>query len=252
MSENSTVEAVKREKGPVEILCREINFPWDVRLERSAVLVAFAAELLTEIDGERSVMARVGEMVGTFPSDGSRHAIQAAWGMFAGGTDAERIARAAAVHDLCHELNPEGAHPTDHLIDMVSSIASAVRFGLQSPCASRHAAAAANHVWKRLYGVSCFDSMTAAWEKDWARSKLTGVLVTLASPALASSREQALDEALRLTKRALDEVALWDSTVADCIPDKLATTIRDARTSAAALLTPEQPAPPPVFVLREG
>ena len=79
---------------------------------------------------------------------------------------------AAEVHSFIHEVEGSEDGPCDHLIDMLSSCVSAIRFGLEKPCHSRHAAAAASHIWKHLYGVSLFDSFTPEWEKDWARAQL--------------------------------------------------------------------------------
>lgn len=55
----------------------------------------------------------------------------------------------------------------------------------ESPCASRHAASAAQHVWKRVYGVSRFDSETPAWEKAWARTKLQSAILSLLPSPIA-------------------------------------------------------------------
>lgn len=87
---------------------------------------------------------------------------------------------AAEVHSFIHDVAPEDAYPCDHLIDMLSSCVSAVRFGLEKPCHSRHAAEAANHVWKHKYGVRLFDSFTSAWETDWARAMLQEAITRLA------------------------------------------------------------------------
>jgi hypothetical protein len=93
------------------------------------------------------------------------------------------IASAALVHNLCHELNPEDAYPTNHTIDMLSSCASAIRFGLEKPCRSRHAADAAGHIWKQRYGLRLFDSFTPAWQKDWTRVQLQEAILRLALEA---------------------------------------------------------------------
>ena len=94
------------------------------------------------------------------------------------GTD-DLISKAAAVHDFVHTTGNDEAYPCDHLVDMLSSCASAIRFGLEVPCRSRHAAEAANHIWKRVYGISLFDSFTSNWCHDWTRAKLTEALIQL-------------------------------------------------------------------------
>src|ERR1700678_1534394 len=144
------------ERGPVRILCDEIGFRFDERLEQPAVLIAFVRELVREIAFEREIGVRSkGFVVGPGPSEASGEVLALAEKMLSEGTRES----AAAVHDAAHVWNPEDG-PCDHLIDMLSSCASALRFGLETPCHSRHAAAAASHVWGRLYGVSRFDGYT--------------------------------------------------------------------------------------------
>lgn len=162
-------------KGPVRTLCEEIGFPFDPRLERRDVFVAFVAALVEEVRGKRYIAEQLVRAGCPAPSEGSATVLALTDAMLADPSEAT----ASAVHDACWRLNPEGAYPTDHLIDMLSSCASAIRFGLEEPWRSRHAAAAANHVWKQVYGVSRFDSATGAWEKDWARQKLVGALISL-------------------------------------------------------------------------
>lgn len=180
-----SAERGDRERGPVRILCDEIGFPFDERLERPEIIVAFAAELLAVVAHQDElsgiIKARFG---GDHPADNAA-AIEAARVMLA--VENKRAA-ASHVHALCDQMNPEDVYPTNHTIDMVSSIASAVRFGLESPCRSRHAAAAADHVWKHTYGVSLFDRMTPAWEKDWARQKLQSAIISLLPDRATQSR----------------------------------------------------------------
>ncbi len=90
------------------------------------------------------------------------------------------ICRAAEAHAFIREVAPEDAYPCDHLIDMLSSCVSAIRFGLEKPCHSRHAAKAANHIWKHKYGVKLFDNFTPAWQKDWSRAMLQEAILSLA------------------------------------------------------------------------
>lgn len=158
----------KRPQGPVEILCKEIGYPFDKRLEKPDVLVAFVRVLVSHVAQMRALQEQIKDVTGKAPSAGSAEVLARTLDMLAANDPETLIPKAAAVHELSDELNPDEAYPTDHLIDMLSSCASAIRFGLEVPCHSRHAAEAANHVWKRLYGVSLFDSFTPAWEKDWA------------------------------------------------------------------------------------
>jgi hypothetical protein len=172
----------RRVKGPVETLCDEIGFDFDHRLERSEVLVAFVRELVSELAREREMCEQLAKALPVpAPSAGSGEALALTLEMLAAETDAERIALAAKVHDACHRLNPEDAHPTDHAIDMLSSCASAIRFGLEDgrPIRSRHAADAAAHVWRQLYGINRADRYTQTWQHDWSRRKLLEAIISL-------------------------------------------------------------------------
>lgn len=165
--------------GPVRILCDEIGFRFDSRLERTDVLVAFVRELVFEISRQRGFSMRISHLTGRSPSEASGEVLVLAEQMLAAHGVADQIAAATAVHDAAHRLNPEDAIPTDHFIDMLSSCASALRFGLEVPCVSRHAANAAYHIWKQIYGVSRFDDHTPAWQNDWARTKLQDAIIAL-------------------------------------------------------------------------
>lgn len=167
-------------KGPVRILCDEIGFPWDRRLEREDLFVAFVRVLVEGLAEDRELSRRIVRFTGRPPSDGSQEVLSLAFAMLDAPDTAGRIARAAAVHDASHRLNPDNAYPTDHLIDMLASCASAIRFGLaEREYRSRHAASAADHVWRHRYGVSRFDGQTPAWENEWARSVLMSAIISL-------------------------------------------------------------------------
>jgi len=114
------------------------------------------------------------------------------------------------LHHLCNEMNPEDAYPTDHLIDMLSSCVSAIRFGLEKPCHSRHAASAAQHIWKHVYGVSLFDSFTPNWEKDWIRAQLQSAL--LAELERLKAEGERMREALKPILNAYDDGATFNET----------------------------------------
>lgn len=190
------------EKGPVRILCDEIGFDFDPRLEREDVFVAFVRELVAAVEERREVQSRIAHVTHRPPSEGSGEVLALANRMLSWPTTtADRIAAAGVVHDAAHRLNPEGVYPTDHLIDMLSSCASAIRFGLEIPCRSRHAAGAANHVWKQRYGVSLFDSETPSWEREWARKRLLSAILSLlptpADAARSASPRQVAGESSR-------------------------------------------------------
>lgn len=165
-------------RGPVRILCDEIGFQFDQRIERPDVLIAFVRELLAEVQEQHNLSVSVARYTSKKPPEETADALALAWVMVASPLR-EILSVAAAVHDLSHQLNPDDTYPTNHTIDMISSCASAIRFGLESPCASRHAAEASNHVWKHVYGVSRFDRNTPAWQHEWARSKLHSAIISL-------------------------------------------------------------------------
>lgn len=168
--------------GPVRVLCDEIGFPFSRALERSDVFVAFVRELVCEVSHKHEIAQHLERLGAAKASAGASEALSVAAAMFSATDDAARIAAAGRLHETCDRLNPESAYPTDHLIDMLSSCASAVRFGLERGkwgVGSRHAAEAANHVWKQVYGIGRFDRYTSGWEKDWARQKLIEALISL-------------------------------------------------------------------------
>lgn len=168
----------ERERGPVEILCSEIDFRFTPAMEADAILIAFVGQLVEHVAGMREMRATISTYAGGKPpSEDSLRAIDSARAMLQAP---DKIEAASALHRLCDELNPEEAYPTDHLIDMVNSCASAIRFGLEKPCQSRHAAAAADYIWKHVYGVSLFNRFTSAWRKEWARVVLQDAILGLA------------------------------------------------------------------------
>ncbi len=169
----------KREEGPVEILCKEIDFHFDNELERVDLFVAFVSVLVAEISKMRNMQDQLADVTGVAPSDNSAEALRLAKKMLAEQEIDGLIEKAAALHDFSHTANPEDAYPTDHLIDMASSCASAIRFGLETPCHSRHAASAADHIWKRVYGIGLFDHISSRWRKDWARIKFQEAIISL-------------------------------------------------------------------------
>lgn len=190
-----TERAMTALTGPVEKLCSEIGFPWDRRLEREDVFVAFVGELVGEVAQRLDLSARLVGFSGSGPSDAALRALDLARSMVSrdlGLDNPARIELATTLHDLSWEANPDDG-PCDHDVDMLASCASAVRFGLERPCRSRHAAAAAQHVWKHVYGVSRFDGNTPEWERSWARGKLTAALISLL-PADAMLAQRALGE----------------------------------------------------------
>lgn len=171
-----------RPKGPVELLCKEIGFRFERGMERPEVLAAFVGQLVENIEWGRDISEKIGSLTGNPPSEASGRVLDATLEMLKETETVAMIRKAEAVHDLAHELNPECAYPTDHIIDMLSSCASAIRFGLETPCHSRHAASAARHVWQQRYGLRLEDEFTSAWCHDWSRTQMQRAILRLATP----------------------------------------------------------------------
>jgi hypothetical protein len=168
--------SMDRERGPVEILCREIGFKFHRSMETEEIFVAFVGVLVEHIDEMRAMQMEIGPLTvsGALPSPESGEMLVAAKEML---TAPNKIERAAQIHLMFD--NPDDA-PCDHMIEMLSSCASAVRFGLETPCNSRHAADAAGCIWKQKYGLRLFDSFTNEWQNDWARAQLQTAILRLA------------------------------------------------------------------------
>lgn len=170
-----------RKRGPVETLCREIGFRFSHAMESPRIFVAFVSVLVTEVGDMRKMQASLAEAVTTkAPSSDSAEVLRRVNELLSITRPAEMIERAATVHGFIHEVAPDDARPCDHLIDMLSSCVSAVRFGLEIPCHSRHAAEAASHIWKHRYGISLFDEFTSNWKHDWTRAKLQEAILGIA------------------------------------------------------------------------
>ena len=169
--------------GPVSILCKEIGFPFDRRLEREDVFVSFVRRLVGEVEDIIRTADALAEFTGKPSSEGAREVLGLALSMSSldlGLSLSARTEFAAAIHERSHQINPDDPrHSCDHAVDMLASCASAIRFGLERPCRSRHAADAASHVWKHVYGVSRFDGITPAWQKEWARGVMQSAIIDL-------------------------------------------------------------------------
>jgi hypothetical protein len=94
----------------------------------------------------------------------------------------------------------------DRPVEMLSACASAVRFGLEAPCRSRHAADAAQQVWTVKYGVTLSDDQSPGWGDQWARRLFRRALATSAiaawnrrAPSAEETRLRAEVASLRAT-----------------------------------------------------
>lgn len=180
-------QKIAREIGPVETLCKEIGFRFDSRMERTEIFVSFVSvlvETIAERMGWNTSLAEVIKFGG--PTDGAIELLDRVRRMLAAHPN-DMIALAALAHDYVHEFCPEDANPTDHDCDMLSSCISAIRFGLEKPCRSRHAASAAEHIWRKRYGVTLADRFTSGWQEDWARAQMQEAILRLHLRAGATS-----------------------------------------------------------------
>lgn len=200
-----TPEAIAAEKlpvkGPVEILCEEIGHPYDASLARVDVFVAFVEVLVAEISDMiawRSVISRGFKEDGfnTLEAMKPLKAVQSlVKDSYTLNAD-EREERCAELHNGICDQPDDG--PCNRFIEMLSSCVSALRFGLEIPCRSRHAAEASNHIWKHKYGVTLFDEHTTRWQNDWAVSKFKQALELRGicyRPAIAQAIKDAIAEA---------------------------------------------------------
>ena len=177
----------KSAEGVIQILCKESGFRYDKRMETTEMLVAFVAVLVDHIADERWTQAELAKRTGAdLPSEGSQAILEDMRDMLFSTGRETLIRKAADIHRRIHQVCPDETYPCDHLIDMLSSCVSAIRFGLEVPCKSRHAADAAGNVWRRLYGVSRFDGLTLQWQKDWIRAQIEQALIYLAFPKAAA------------------------------------------------------------------
>jgi len=171
------------EKGPIETLCKEIEFRFNPILERDELLVAFVSELVSELGEMRGLQAMLASCAGSKPPSGaSAEVLAKTRAMLFLPYGGEMMEKAREVHNFIDGVVSDDDYPCDHLIDMLSSCVSAIRFGLEKPCRSRHAAEAAQHVWKHVYGVQRFDRFTSNWQHDWARAQLTSAIALIAFP----------------------------------------------------------------------
>lgn len=165
-------EHQEREKGPVEILCKEIDFRFDPRMETTEIFASFVSVLAETVATMMAWQTKLAEVVTVGqPSDAAVETLARVRRMLA-APPGDMVQLAALAHDYTHEFGSDDAYPADHHTDMLSSCISAIRFGLEKPCRSRHAAEAASHIWRRRYGVTLFDNFTSNWQHDWTRAQM--------------------------------------------------------------------------------
>lgn len=174
-----------RERGPVEILCEEIGFQYSKDLERTDLFVAFVRVLVGHVERQRWLAEQIAPFSTNKngPSPESAEALRLVREMLASNDPDSLIEKAAACHNYIHTVAPDDMYPCDHIIDQLSSCVSAIRFGLEKPCRSRHAAEAASHVWKCTYGITLFDEHSGAWEDEWACHQMQRAILSKLDPS---------------------------------------------------------------------
>jgi hypothetical protein len=173
-----------RQKGPVEILCEEIDFRFERSMERHDIFVSFVSMLVRQVSEMREMQERIADLTKKSPSPDSAEVLIRAQALLAIRDRKKMVEASAGLHNFIHEVAPEDAYPCDHLIDMLSSCVSAIRFGLETPCHSRHAAEAASHIWRLRYGLTLEDRYTSEWRKDWTRTLLQLAILALVPVAV--------------------------------------------------------------------
>lgn len=177
-----------REKGPVEILCKEIGTHFRRDMENPILFVAFVRVLVSNIAEMYETQDTLAPYTNRPPTDVSRDLLRDVRHMISLDAPADTlIDRAAGLHSKMEECGVSEMDPADHISDMLNSCVSAIRFGLETPCKSRHAAEAAQHVWKQRYGISLFDEFTSDWRREWSRAQMQKALLSLAAPAMLSA-----------------------------------------------------------------
>lgn len=155
----------KKEQGPVEILCQEIGATYTNNMESTSILVTFISVLVDEIDCMVLMDHHIADLTGKEVPNETYGAIEIVRKLLTISDRVLLIEGASRAHDTV-TVHDEG--PCNHYVDMLSSCVSAIRFGLEAPCRSRHAAEAASHVWKQKYGITLFDKHSPAWGRQWA------------------------------------------------------------------------------------
>lgn len=165
----------ENENRPVKALCDEIEFDYTEDMERSEVFISFVKVLVDQIRDMREIQVRIVRMTNKPPSELSLEVLKKVDEMLCFSDVDAMIVKAQKINNtLCFEHGE-----IDRLGEMLQGCVSAIQFGLKKPCRSRHAAHAADYVWKNRYGITCFDKFTSGWCHEWARAQMTEALSKL-------------------------------------------------------------------------
>jgi hypothetical protein len=152
-------------KGPVEILCGEIGAVFNSNMETIPVFMSFMARLVAEIEHDEIMSAKIrGSEVD--------EKLQQAF------VDIDELLSATSHEQISYLADQFCIHESPkHLL---RGCALAIKFGLEAPCKSRHAADVAKQICRHLYGYSMHDTMINEFENQWVRNKFYDSLGRLA------------------------------------------------------------------------
>jgi hypothetical protein len=152
-------------EGPVEILCNEVGAVFNPNMETIPVFLSFITVLVAEIEHDEIMNAKI-------------HGSQVAEQLQQAFVDMDELLSATDYNQIVYLADQFCIHEApSHLL---RQCAVAVKFGLERPCKSRHAAEAAKHICGHLYGYSMHDIMINEFENQWVRNKLYDSLGRLA------------------------------------------------------------------------
>ena len=152
-------------KGPVEILCDEIGAVFNSNMETIPVFLSFVTVLVAEIEHDEIMAAKIrGSEVD--------EKIQQAF------VDMDELLSATEYEQILHLAGQFCTH--DFPNHLLRKCAIAIKFGLEAPCKSRHAADAAKIICRHLYGYNMHDIMIGEFENKWVRNKFYDSLGRLA------------------------------------------------------------------------
>ena len=152
-------------KGPVEILCDEIGAVFHPAMETIPVFLSFITVLVAEIENDEIMNAKIrGSQV--------EEKVQQAF------VDMDELLSATDYNQIMYLADQFYIHESpSHLL---RQCAVAVKFGLERPCKSRHAADVAKQICRHMYGYNLHDIMINGFENQWARNKFYESLGRLA------------------------------------------------------------------------
>ena len=151
--------------GPVEILCNEIGAVFNQNMETIPVFLSFMTVLVAEIEEDEIIRAKI---LGKSVSEKIQQAF----------VDMDELLSATDHDQIMYLADQYCIHESpSHLL---RQCAIAIKFGLELPCKSRHAADAAKHICRHRYKYSLHDIMINEFENRWVRDKFYDALGRLA------------------------------------------------------------------------